>query len=215
MDGLDTGLLLLRLLIGLSLAAHGAQKCFGLFGGGGPERTGKWLESIGFRPARRQALLAGGTELGGGLALALGLLTPFAGAAVIGVMAVAAIAGHGDKGFFVTRGGWEYCLVLGGAAAAIAFTGPGAVSFDHAVGFAGGGTLWGLFALTLGVAGAAAQLSTRHLEVDVRDPSDPSDPAGTSRPADPTMAVAAPVDPTIGVAQPVDPTIVVSEPAER
>ena len=87
MDGLDTGLLLLRLLIGLTLAAHGAQKCFGMFQGGGLDGTGKWLESIGFRPARRQAMFAGGTELIGGLALALGLLTPFAAAAIIGVMA--------------------------------------------------------------------------------------------------------------------------------
>ena len=172
MDGLDTGLLLLRLLVGLTLAAHGAQKCFGMFKGGGLEGTGRWLESIGFRPARRQAMLAGGTELLGGLALALGVLTPFAAAACIGVMAVAAIAGHGGKGFFVTRGGWEYCLVLAGIAAAIAFTGPGDVSFDHAVGFRGGGNLWGLFAVTLGVAGAAAQLATRRIEVDVRDTGD-------------------------------------------
>lgn len=171
MDGLDTGLLLLRLLIGLSLAAHGAQKCFGMFGGGGLGGTGKWLESIGFRPARRQAMLAGGTELLGGLALALGVLTPFAAAACIGVMAVAGVAGHGGKGFFVTRGGWEYCLVLAGAAAAIAFTGPGDVSFDSAVGFDSGGNLWGLFALSLGVAGAAAQLATRRTQVDLRDPT--------------------------------------------
>jgi putative oxidoreductase len=179
MDGLDTGLLLLRLLIGLTLAAHGAQKCFGMFKGGGLAGTGKWLESIGFHPARRQAVLAGGTELLGGLALALGVLTPLAAAAIIGVMAVAAIAGHPGKGFFVTRGGWEYCLVLAGAAAAVAFTGPGDVSFDHAVGFAGGGNLWGLFAVTLGVAGAAAQLATRRPQLDLRE---------TEKPASPTIA---------------------------
>ena len=181
MDGLDLGLLLLRLLIGLTLAAHGAQKCFGMFKGGGLEGTGAWLESIGFRPARRQAMLAGGTELLGGFALALGLLTPFASAAIIGVMAVAGVAGHGGKGFFVTRGGWEYCLVLAGAAAALAFTGPGDVSFDHAVGFAGGGSLWGLFAVVLGVAGAAAQLATRRTEVDLRDTGAASSPTIATR----------------------------------
>ena len=181
MDGLDTGLLLLRLLIGLSLAAHGAQKCFGMFGGGGLEGTGSWLESIGFRPGRRQAMLAGGTELLGGLALAAGLLTPFAAAAIVGVMAVAAIAGHGGKGFFVTRGGWEYCLVLGGAAAAVAFTGPGAVSFDRAVGFSGGGNLWGLFAVVLGVAGAAAQLATRRTEIDLREDGEAASPTIATR----------------------------------
>lgn len=181
MDGLDTGLLLLRFLIGLTLAAHGAQKCFGMFEGGGLEGTGNWLESIGFRPARRQAMLAGGTELLGGLALALGLLTPFAAAAVIGVMAVAAIAGHGGKGFFVTRGGWEYCLVLSGAAAAIAFTGPGDVSFDAAVGFHGAGNLWGLFAVVLGLAGAAAQLATRRPEVDLRNADEAASPTIATR----------------------------------
>ena len=181
MDGLDTGLLLLRLLIGLTLAAHGAQKCFGMFKGGGLDGTGAWLESIGFRPARRQAILAGGTELLGGLALALGLLTPLAAAAVIGVMAVAAVAGHGGKGFFVTRGGWEYCLVLGGAAAVLAFTGPGDLSIDHAVGFSGGGNLWGLFAVVLGVAGAAAQLATRRTEVDLRETTEASSPTIVTR----------------------------------
>jgi putative oxidoreductase len=179
MDGLDTGLLLLRLLIGLTLAAHGAQKCFGMFKGGGIAGTGNWLASIGFHPARRQAILAGGTELLGGLALAFGILTPLAAAAIIGVMAVAAVAGHPGKGFFVTRGGWEYCLVLAGAAAAVAFTGPGDLSFDHAAGFAGGGNLWGLFAVTLGVAGAAAQLATRRTEVDLREPDDTSAPSPT------------------------------------
>ena len=169
MDGLDTGLLLLRLLVGLTLAAHGAQKLFGMFQGGGLAGTGGWLESIGFRPGRRQALLAGGAELGGGLLLVLGLITPLAAGMVIGVMAVAAIAGHRGKGFFVTRGGWEYCLVLGGAAAALAFTGPGSVSLDNAMGFSGGGNLWGLFALALGVAGAAGQLATRRPEIDLRE----------------------------------------------
>src|SRR5688572_4533918 len=137
MDGLDLGLLLLRLLVGLTLAAHGAQKLFGMFNGGGLQGTGGWLESIGFRPGRRQALLAGGSELVGGLLLCLGLITPLAAAIVIGVMVVAGAAGHGGKGFFITRGGWEYCLVLAGMAAAVAFTGPGDWSVDRLIGFAG------------------------------------------------------------------------------
>ncbi len=171
---MNTGLLLLRLLIGLTLVGHGSQKLFGAFGGGGISQTGAWLESIGFRPARRQALAAGGSELAGGVLLAIGLFTPLAAAMTIGVMAVAAIAGHGAKGFFVTRGGWEYCLVLAGAATALAFTGPGAFSFDRLLGMSGGGNLWGLFALALGVAGAAAQLATRQVSVagDMGDGTD-------------------------------------------
>ena len=169
MDGLDTGLLLLRLLIGLTLAAHGCQKLIGAFGGGGLHGTGMWLESIGFRPARRQALMAGGTELVGGLSLALGVMTPVGAAIAIGVMAVAAVAGHGGKGFFITKGGWEYCLILAGAAAALAFTGPGDWSLDRLLGFAGGGLLWGLFAVAAGAAAAAGQLATRRTEVDLRE----------------------------------------------
>ena len=169
MEGLDTGLLLLRLLVGLTMAAHGAQKMFGMFGGGGLHGTGSWLESIGFRPGRRQAMLAGGTELGGGLLLALGLITPLAAAIVIGVMIVAAVAGHGGKGFFITKGGWEYCFILAGMAAVLAFTGPGDWSLDRAFGFSGGGLLWGLFAVVAGIAGAAGQLATRRTEVDLRE----------------------------------------------
>jgi putative oxidoreductase len=172
MDGLDTGLLLLRLLVGLTMAAHGAQKTFAMFGGGGIGGTGRWLESIGFRPGRRHALLAGGSELVGGLLLVVGLITPLAAAVVIGVMIVAGAAGHGGKGFFLTRGGWEYCLVLAGMAAVLAFTGPGQWSLDHAIGFAGGGLLWGLFAVALGVAGAAGQMATRRREVDLRGDTD-------------------------------------------
>lgn len=176
MEGLDLGLLLLRLLVGLTLAAHGAQKVFGMFGGGGLEGTGRWLESIGFRPGRRAALLAGGSEIAGGLLLTIGLLTPLAAAMVIGVMAVAGVAGHGGKGFFLTRGGWEYCLVLAGIAGVLAFTGPGGWSLDRAIGFSGGGVLWGLFATTLGVAGAAGQMATRRTEVDLREAGDAASP---------------------------------------
>jgi putative oxidoreductase len=176
MDGLDLGLLLLRLLIGGTMAAHGSQKLFGMFGGGGLTGTGGYLETIGFRPGRRQALMAGGTEVFGGLLLVLGLITPLAAGILIGVMIVAAVAGHGGKGFFITKGGWEYCFVLAGGALVAAFTGPGEWSVDHLIGFVGGGTLWGLFALVLGVAGALGQLATRRTEVDLRETAMASSP---------------------------------------
>jgi putative oxidoreductase len=165
---MDLGLLLLRLLIGLTMAAHGSQKLFGAFGGGGLAGTGPFMEHLGFRPGRRHALLAALTEVGSGLGIALGLLTPLAAAAMVGVMAVAAIAAHGGKGFFITKGGWEYCFLLGGAAACVAFTGPGAWSVDHLIGLDNGGLLWGLFAVVAGFAGAAAQLAMRRTEVDLR-----------------------------------------------
>lgn len=78
---MDIGLLLLRSAIGLTLAAHGAQKLFGWFGGAGLNGTAGFMESLGFRPGRRQARMAGLVEAGGGLLLALGLLTPVAAAA--------------------------------------------------------------------------------------------------------------------------------------
>lgn len=169
MDGLDLGLLLLRLLIGLTMAAHGGQKLFGMFGGGGLTGTGGYLENIGFRPGRRHALMAGGTEVFGGLLLAAGCITPLAAGTIIGVMIVAAVAGHGGKGFFITKGGWEYCFILAAGALVAACTGPGNWSVDHAIGFVGGGVLWALFALVLGVAGALGQLAMRRTEVDLRE----------------------------------------------
>jgi putative oxidoreductase len=81
-------------------------------------------------PGRRHALIASLAETGGGLLLALGLLTPLAAALLCGVMLVAAISVHIKKGFFVTGGGYEYTLVLGVAALTLAFTGPGALSLD-------------------------------------------------------------------------------------
>src|SRR5712672_4093980 len=110
---MDIGLLLLRLTLGLTLAAHGTQKLFGWFGGSGLDATGEFFEMIGFLPGRRQALLAGLAETGGGLLLALGLLTPVAAAIVFSVMLVAAVSVHIKKGFFITNGGYEYTLVLG------------------------------------------------------------------------------------------------------
>lgn len=123
----DLGLLLLRATCGLVLAAHGAQKLFGWFGGNGLSGTGEFFAAAGYRPGELMAVVAGLSELLGGLGLALGLLTPLAGAAAIGVM-VNAAAFHWDDGFF---GGMEYPLVLALAAVAIAVTGPGRYAVDR------------------------------------------------------------------------------------
>jgi putative oxidoreductase len=158
---MDIGLLLLRLVVGLTLAAHGAQKLFQWFGGYGLSGTGQFLEQLGFRPGRTQAALAGIAELGGGLLLAAGFLTPAAAAAVVAVMLVAAVGVHVEKGFFATSGGYEYTLVLGAAAAALAFTGPGALSVDRALGISWFGELSGLAALVAGLIGGAVPLLAR------------------------------------------------------
>src|SRR5829696_8856878 len=107
------GFTALRATLGAVFFAHGAQKLFGWFGGHGLEATAGAFDSMGLKPGRRTALLAGGPEAGGGALLALGLLTPAASAALIGVMHQAVKTVHLDKGFFVSDGGYEYNLMLG------------------------------------------------------------------------------------------------------
>jgi putative oxidoreductase len=169
---MEIGLLVIRLAIGLTLAAHGAQKLFGAFGGYGLAGTGGFMETLGFRPGKRHAALAGLAEFGGGMFFAAGFLTPLAAAAVIGVMTVAAATAHRGNGFFVSSGGWEYNLVLIATATAIACTGPGTISVDHALGIDMAGVIWGAIALAIGLAGAGVQLAMRQPQpatVDVRD----------------------------------------------
>ncbi|MGW3283155.1 DoxX family protein [Streptomyces sp. NPDC001002] len=134
-DRRDLGLLLLRLGTGGVLAAHGAQKLFGWFGGHGIEGTGQFMESVGYAPGRASATAAGLAEAGGGTLLALGLATPAAGAAAAGAMAGAA-AVHTPNGFFAAGGGYEYAASLCLTAAGLAVTGPGRISLDHALGHA-------------------------------------------------------------------------------
>lgn len=129
----DLGLLLLRLGTGGVLAAHGTQKLFGWFGGGGIAGTGQFMESIGYAPGRTSATVAGLAEAGGGTLLALGLATPAAGAAAAGAMAGAS-AVHAPNGFFNQEGGFEYAASLGLTAAGLAVTGPGRLSLDHVLG---------------------------------------------------------------------------------
>jgi putative oxidoreductase len=159
---MDIGLFLLRLTIGLTLAAHGAQKLFGWFGGYGLDATGQAFEGLGFRPGRRHALMAGLVEAGGGLLLVLGLLTPLAAAVVLSVMFVAAVSVHVKQGFFITSGGYEYTMVLGIAGLTLAFTGPGALSLDALLEYSWSGAWPGIAALFIGLVGGAIQLVQRH-----------------------------------------------------
>ena len=157
------GTFLLRSVIGWTLAAHGASKLFGWFGGPGLTKTAAGMERLGFSPGWRHAVMAGATELIGGLLLALGIATPAGAALVASVMLVAAITAHVKNGFFVTKGGFEYNLVLGAGALSVAFTGPGALSIDALFGYASGGLVPGIAALMVSVAGAVIQLAQRRL----------------------------------------------------
>src|SRR5437762_7313629 len=130
---MDTGILVGRLIVGLVMAAHGAQKLFGWFGGYGIAGTGGFLESLGFRPGKLFAALAGIGEFGGGLLLALGFLGPIGPAIVLSVMIVAAVSVHWGKGLFATSNGIEMPLLYAVAATGLALTGPGRYSLDWVV----------------------------------------------------------------------------------
>src|SRR5258705_13474682 len=147
---MEFGLLALRLVVGLTFAVHGVQKLFGWFGGYGISGTGAFLEQLGFHPGRRAALMAGLGETGGGLLLALGAATPLAGAIIAGVMLVAIVSVHLEKGFFNTGGGYEYPLVLAVAAPRVGITGPGSLSLGAPFGLSYSGIGWGVGAVAVG-----------------------------------------------------------------
>ncbi len=126
---------LIRAATGLTLMPHGAQKLFGWFGGYGLEATGGFFaQNLGLEPGLFWAALVGGTEFFGGLLLVLGLLTRPAALAVAILMAVAVLTVHLPNGFFWTAGGYEYPLLWGLIALAIAFKGGAGLSLDRALG---------------------------------------------------------------------------------
>jgi putative oxidoreductase len=123
-------LLILRIVFGVSLAAHGAQKLFGWWGGPGLTGFAGWLGSMGMRAPKAAALIAALSEFVGGLAFAAGLLTPLAALAIVAVMATAIFTVHAKAGFFNGANGWEYNLAIITVAVAVAITGPGKYSLD-------------------------------------------------------------------------------------
>ena len=131
---MNTGLLIVRLLLGAALAAHGAQKLFGWFGGYGLAGPGGFLESLGFRPGKLFALAAGLGEAGGGVLVALGILGPVGPALIVTTMLVAIYTVHWTHGFFAQSNGFELPLANATAALAIAFAGFGAYALDSVIG---------------------------------------------------------------------------------
>ncbi len=158
----STGLLVARLVFGPLMAAHGAQKLFGWFGGPGLRATAGGMEHLRFRPGLPFALAAGVTEIVSGVLVALGLLGPVGPALMVSVMLVAAVSAHLQNGLWGQNGGYEMALVYGAAAFALALTGPGAFSADAALGLA---PLWtpafAWIALGAGLIGGAANLLAR------------------------------------------------------
>jgi putative oxidoreductase len=151
---MNAGRLIARLTIGGLFAAHGTQKLFGWFGGSGLGATAETMDKLELRPARRNALAAGGAETAGGVLLALGALTPLAGSLLTSTMVTAIRKVHGPKGPWNTAGGYEYNLTLIAATMALVDAGPGTPSVDRALDMERRGTAWTVASLALGVAGS-------------------------------------------------------------
>jgi putative oxidoreductase len=130
----DLGLLALRLTTGGLLAGHGAQKLFGSFGGYGLDGTAGWLESLGLRPGKTWALMAGGGEFASGVMMSLGFLHPLGAISSVGPMAMAWAVAHAGKPIWVTSGGAELPLTNLAVATAVGLAGPGRYSLDEALG---------------------------------------------------------------------------------
>ena len=159
---MDTGLLIVRVVVGTLLVGHGLQKLAGWFGGYGLRGTGGYLESsFGFRPGLFWAVVAGVAEAGGGLLLGLGLFTPLGAVAVAGTMVVAMRTDHAGKGPWYFNGGWEYNLVLIALALQLAFGGPGEASLDHALDWDLSGIGWGVAATAATLASAVVTMASR------------------------------------------------------
>ncbi len=131
---LGLGLLVLRVVIGLIVAAHGAQKLLGWWGGPGMAGWTAAMKRMRIRPAVPWAWLSVLAELLGGIGLALGLLTPLPSFGIVAAMLVAIALVHWPNGFWNGKRGYEFNLSLVAAAVAIALTGPGAYSVDAVLG---------------------------------------------------------------------------------
>ena len=127
------GLTILRIFVGIIFAAHGSQKLFGWFGGGGLAGTAQWMESIGLAPGTLMAALAGGTEFFGGLALIVGLLARPAALGLSFTLLVAIFSVHISNGLFMANNGSECALALLGGTVAVLIEGAGKLSIDRAI----------------------------------------------------------------------------------
>ena len=163
---MNAGKLILRVVVGGLFVGHGLQKLRGSFGGPGLEGATQMMESLKMAPARRNAVLASGTETFGGAALALGLLTPVASAGLIATMLTAIRKVHWTNGVWNSGGGFEYNAVLIAVVTALSDDGPGAISLDAAFGKRRWGTLGAVFALGAGIVGSlsAVELGRRESE---------------------------------------------------
>jgi putative oxidoreductase len=157
---MDTGLLMLRIVVGLLLIGHGTRRLFGWFGGRGLAGTARYFRSVGYRPAKYVTTFAITAEIVGGAALAAGFMTPLAAAVVIGAM-LNALAIHWRNGLRGAGNGFAYSLVTAAAAATLALTGAGTASLDARVGLGAPSIEAGLLTIALGLLAGTAILLGR------------------------------------------------------
>jgi putative oxidoreductase len=184
---MSVGRLAARTVIGGLFIGHGTQKLFGWFGGHGRAGTAAMMESLDLRPGKIHAVAAGVTETVSGVLLAAGLATPAAAAGITGVMTTAIAKVHRPNGPWAANGGWEYNAVLIAAVTALAETGPGDLSLDHALGIERRGWQWALAALGTGVS-AAALTMTAAGRAQPQHPLPAADIPPTDTAGDPTTA---------------------------
>ncbi len=166
MHSFDLAILLIRLSVGLTFAAHGAQKAFGWWGGPGMTGWRGAIDRMGFRPVALFAAVSVLAELVGGLMLAAGILTPAAAALLVSLSVVIILKVHWSKGFFTSKGGFEFPFVLAIGAVAIGVAGPGQVSFDQLIGIEPTATVRGLL-LVIGALGGLVSLAVPWLAARV------------------------------------------------
>jgi putative oxidoreductase len=153
------GLALLRVVVGGLFMGHGLQKLTGWFEGHGLRATGESFEAMGLKPGRAHATAAGLSETAGGALIAAGLLTPLGSSLLSGTMITAIRKVHAPNGPWVSKGGYEYNLVLLAIVFAIADLGPGKLSLDEALGIRRAGPRWAIAQLLAGALGSAAAVA--------------------------------------------------------
>src|ERR1700730_18421875 len=189
MHAMDAASLMIRLIVGITLVLHGWNHAFG---GGKIPGTARWFESLGLRPGPLHAWLSAATEIGCGLALAAGFLTPLAAGGLLGTMVVAGVIEHRTHGFFIFRNGYEYVLLISVILCATAVAGAGQAGLDHVIGFRLSAVAGLAACLGIGVGGAALLLLSCWRPGRAEGPAGDAVAAGTARSADETTPAAAP-----------------------
>jgi putative oxidoreductase len=180
---MNLALMGLRIVLGLTFAAHGAQKLFGVFGGHGIGGTAGFFEQVGLRPGKLHAWVAGLAEFAGGLLIALGLVTTPAAAVLIAVMTAAVTTVHLRNGFFIANQGFEFNLALAAGLFALAGTSAGAWSLDNALNIGLAGTWWAIGALAVGLAGGLVAVASGRIAARLEQRRHPPPRHGHPSPA--------------------------------